>query len=78
LPKGSWALNGVSLTINTVDASNQQTTASVCLIPETLKRTNLGNLKPGARVNVDSRYDGPSMVHFFENSPVARREAQSK
>lgn len=47
--KGSWALNGVSLTVNSVEGG----VASHCLIPETLLRTNLGQLKKGDLVNVE-------------------------
>lgn len=47
--KGSVAVNGVSLTIN--EASNGEFT--VGLIPETLKRTNLGALKAGDKVNLE-------------------------
>ena len=47
--KGSWAINGVSLTVNSVDGG----VASHCLIPETLARTNLNDLKPGDLVNVE-------------------------
>lgn len=48
--KGSVALNGTSLTVNEISDSG---VLSVCLIPETLKRTNLGQLKAGARVNIE-------------------------
>lgn len=47
--KGSWALNGVSLTVNNVDGG----IASHCLIPETLQRTNLGKLTVGDFVNIE-------------------------
>ena len=47
--KGSVALNGVSLTINSVDKD----VISVCLIPETLRRTNLGLLRAGDSLNVE-------------------------
>lgn len=47
--KGSWALNGVSLTVNSVDGG----VASHCLIPETLARTNLGSLQVGDLVNIE-------------------------
>lgn len=47
--KGSIALDGVSLTVAGVDAE----TFSVSLIPETLERTTLGGLAPGARVNLE-------------------------
>ena len=48
--KGSVAVNGVSLTVNAVDSRKFQ----VCLIPETLKRTNLESLKLGDWVNFEA------------------------
>ncbi|MDZ4083796.1 MAG: hypothetical protein U1E10_12715, partial [Bdellovibrionales bacterium] len=39
----------VSLTVNSVEGG----IASHCLIPETLARTNLNDLKPGDLVNVE-------------------------
>lgn len=51
--KGSWALNGVSLTINEVEDAPDGPVISHCLIPETLRRTNLADLKPGARVAIE-------------------------
>jgi len=50
--KGSVTLNGVSLTVNDI----QKSVVSVCLIPETLKRTNLGDLKVSGTVNVEPDY----------------------
>ncbi len=47
--KGSIALDGVSLTVAAVDASSLR----VALIPETRRRTTLGALAPGHRVNVE-------------------------
>lgn len=47
--KGSITLNGVSLTVADLGAS----WAEVSLIPETLERTNLGDLAPGDRLNVE-------------------------
>ncbi len=47
--KGSVTLNGVSLTVAGVEGQS----FSVALIPETLTRTNLGQLKDGALVNVE-------------------------
>lgn len=49
--KGSWAINGVSLTVNSVNSETG--IVGHCLIPETLNRTNLGNLKVGSRVNLE-------------------------
>jgi riboflavin synthase len=48
--KGSLAVNGVSLTVNSVESDQ----ASFCLIPETLRRTNLGELKKGQVVNLEA------------------------
>ncbi len=47
--KGSIALNGVSLTIATLDEDR----LAVALIPETLARTNLGAVKIGDFVNAE-------------------------
>ena len=52
--KGSWALNGVSLTINDViDREDGSVIIKHCLIPETLRHTNLLALKAGDRVSVE-------------------------
>ena len=48
-PKGSVALDGVSLTINAV----QQASFGVNIIPHTRSLTTLGSLVPGARVNLE-------------------------
>lgn len=48
-PKGSIAIDGVSLTINAVE----EDTLSVNLIPHTLHTTTLGNLGIGSRVNLE-------------------------
>ena len=48
-PKGSIAIDGVSLTVNAVHAR----VFSVNLIPHTLAVTSLGALRAGARVNLE-------------------------
>lgn len=48
-PKGSVALDGVSLTVNTVEAD----VFSVLIIPHTLKATTLGALAIGAKLNLE-------------------------
>jgi len=48
-PKGSVALDGVSLTINEVEGD----TFSVLIIPHTLKVTTLGELAVGDEVNLE-------------------------
>lgn len=49
VPKGSIALDGVSLTINTADKD----TIGIMLVPHTLERTFLGQCAPGYRFNVE-------------------------
>lgn len=49
IPKGSVAINGISLTVNSM--TNDHFT--VMLIPHTLRLTNLADLKIGQRVNVE-------------------------
>lgn len=46
---GSIAVNGICLTITAFDEKS----FSVDVMPETLKRTNLGLLKPGDKVNLE-------------------------
>lgn len=61
-PKGSVAINGVSLTINAVTPTAFQ----VGLIPETLKRTNLGRLERGSRVNLEADNMARGLVHLAD------------
>ena len=51
--KGSITINGVSLTINTVQDSDSGTSVSINLIPHTVEVTTLKHLKAGDRVNVE-------------------------
>ena len=48
-PKGSVTLDGVSLTVNTVD----DVTFSVLIIPHTLKATTLDGWRAGGEVNIE-------------------------
>ncbi len=69
--KGSITISGVSLTV----ADLGDSWAEVSLIPETLERTNLGDLAPGDRLNVEcdvvAKYVERLMSPFAERS---RRE----
>jgi riboflavin synthase len=51
--KGSIAVNGVSLTVNSVTDSSDSTETSINLIPHTVQNTALGHLKEGSRVNLE-------------------------
>ncbi|HEY8191634.1 MAG TPA: riboflavin synthase, partial [Alphaproteobacteria bacterium] len=48
-PKGSVALNGISLTVNEVEGA----VFGTCIIPHTWQVTNIGSLKPGDRINLE-------------------------
>jgi riboflavin synthase len=50
VPKGSVAVDGISLTIADLDKGS----FSAAIIPETLKKTTLGNAKVGDYVNVET------------------------
>ncbi|HKF83791.1 MAG TPA: riboflavin synthase [Solirubrobacterales bacterium] len=66
--KGSITLSGVSLTVSELG----ETWAEVSLIPETLERTNLGDLAPGDRLNVESDVVAKYVERLM--SPFARKE----
>src|SRR4051812_26381955 len=66
--KGSVTLNGVSLTVADLDES----WAEVSLIPETLERTNLADLAPGDRLNVECDVVAKYVERLM--SPFARKE----
>jgi riboflavin synthase len=66
--KGSITLNGVSLTV----ADLGDSWAEVSLIPETLERTNLGDLAPGDRLNVECDVVAKYVERLM--SPFARKE----
>lgn len=50
--KSSVALNGVSLTVNWVEGTEFQ----VCLVPETLRKTNMEQLQEGQTINLETDY----------------------
>lgn len=59
MPKGSLAINGVSLTINAVSAS----TFTVMLVPHTLAATHFAHLPVGAAVNLEYDYFARIIQH---------------
>ena len=64
-PKGSIAVEGVSLTIAAADVSAG--TFDVALIPTTLEVTTLGGLRPGSRVNLETDILARTIVHYLRN-----------
>jgi riboflavin synthase len=51
--KGSITINGVSLTVNSVEDGDKGTQVRINLIPHTIQNTALGELKAGSRVNLE-------------------------
>ncbi len=64
VPKGSVAVSGISLTVNTVDANR----FSVAIIPHTMAHTTLGHVKAGDSVNIETDLLGKYVKKFL--SPV--------
>jgi len=63
--KGSVTLNGVSLTVNSVDSN----CFTVNLIPHTLSHTNLGALENGAMVNLETDMMGRYVERLLQFVP---------
>lgn len=61
-PKGSVTVNGVSLTVNEVGGG----AFTVGLIPETLKRTNLGALQVSQWINLEADNMARGLVHLAQ------------
>lgn len=62
IPKGSIAIDGVSLTIASVSAM----TCSVALIPTTLEVTNLGSRRKGDQVNIETDMLIRALLHRMD------------
>ena len=74
IPKGSVALDGVSMTV----ASMQQDSFSVAIIPLTREKTTLGLLKLGHRLNIESDILTRTVVNYLKNlDPAALQRLQS-
>ena len=54
--KGSVCLNGVSLTVNEFIKAKKKSYLEVCLIPETMKATNLMKYKEKEYLNIEADY----------------------
>lgn len=67
IPKGSVAIDGVSLTI----AAVEDRTFSVALIPTTLARTTLSTQMPGHRVNIETDIITRTVVHRLSEMSAA-------
>lgn len=67
VPKGSIAVNGISLTV--ADCNREGTAFSVAVIPLTYAETNLQHLKPGDRVNLEGDVLGKYVEKFLRLAP---------
>jgi len=73
LTKGFIAVDGSSLTVGEVDPAGR---FSVHLIPETLRLTNLGDRKPGDRVNIELDARTVAIVDTVERVLAERGQAR--
>jgi len=64
-PKGSVALDGVSLTVNEVDG----VAFGVNIIPHTSEKTTFGSLKPGGRMNLEVDMLARYVARLVETRP---------
>jgi riboflavin synthase len=71
LPKGFIAVNGSSLTVGETQPDGS---FEVHLIPETLRRTRLGNKQPGDRVNIELDARTLAIVDTVERVLSAREQ----
>lgn len=65
VPKGSICVEGVSLTVASVDMAAKS--FDVALIPTTLEKTTLGLLRGGERVNIETDIMARTVVHFLKH-----------
>ncbi len=65
VPKGSVAIDGVSLTLASVDVAREA--VEIALIPTTLAKTTLGGRRPGDGVNVEADVMAKTVVHYLRH-----------
>lgn len=66
-PKGSIAVEGVSLTLAAVGIEPGGGWFEIALIPTTLAKTTLGELKTGSRVNLEADAMAKTVVHWIKH-----------
>lgn len=65
VPRGSVAVEGVSLTLAEVDPG--AATFDIALIPTTLEKTNLSDLEAGDAVNLEADVIAKTVVHYLSH-----------
>ena len=73
VPKGSVALDGVSLTLACVNADDFE----VALIPTTLELTTLGGLKAGDAINIETDILSKTVVHWLRRQQQGEGSSSS-
>lgn len=74
IPKGSISVAGVSLTLASVDPVAG--TFDIALIPTTLAKTTLSDLRIGSRVNLECDAMAKTMVHWLKHYSASGMLAQ--
>ena len=74
ITKGSVAMDGISLTINTCESDN----FSVSIIPLTAKLTTIGYKNKGDRVNIETDMIGKYVERFMGDMPGRNKKNRSK
>lgn len=69
IPKGSVALDGISLTVNACGEDFLE----VNIIPDTRRRTTMGAWRPGSRINMETDLVGKYVAHMLGPWQAARR-----
>ncbi|MFC7442182.1 riboflavin synthase [Laceyella putida] len=73
IPKGSVAVNGISLTLVDVEAD----AFSVSIIPHTLHHTQLQQAKPGDQVNIECDMIGKYLAKWVKGKPATAHDSLS-
>ena len=74
VPKGSIAIDGISLTV----ARWQNNIAEIAIIPYTYDHTNIRSLKPGDAVNLEGDVIGKYVERYMEARQFAAQPAESQ
>jgi riboflavin synthase len=74
VPKGSVAIDGISLTLNEV----LEDSLTVSIIPHTVKMTTLSNKGVGSRVNLESDIIGKYLYHILRQRGAAGKAPAGK
>ena len=78
MSKGSIAIDGVSLTVNSVVDTGAVTRFSVNIIPHTQKKTTLANLTTGQEVNIETDLLGRTLERLLEQGMGRNKSPEQK